>query len=262
MRKYIYEMHLAFKSKLVYRFDLIIGIIATFLQVVIYISIWKALYANNTIIDDISFEMVTTNFILGLAVVNAYNFSDLTIQNKLKDGSIANEFLRPVDFKKVLLARNLGNILFKLLTNFLPALILSLICFRIYLQTNPVYILLFVLSLILGVITYWCISMIVQLCAFWIWNVWSISTIKNVLISVFSGALIPLWFLPQTLRKLIEYTPFYSIYYGPLEIYLGNKSGLDILYSFIIQIGWIGMLLCIINIMWYFGKKRVIVQGG
>ena len=262
MRKYVYEMYLSFKSRFVYRFDLLISILATFLQVVIYISIWKALYGANDTIDGISFEMVTTNFILGLAIINAYSFSDLDVQNKLKDGSIANEFLRPVDYKKVILSRNLGNILFKLLTNFLPALILSLIFYGIFIQTNMFYVFLFILSLLLGVITYWCISMIVQLCAFWIWNVWSISTIKNVLVSLLSGSLIPLWFMPEVMRKIITYTPFYSIYYGPLEIYLGQKEGLDILYLFLIQIGWIGALLIIINVMWYFGKKRVIVQGG
>ena len=68
--------------------------------------------------------------------------------------------------------------------------------------------------------------------------------------------------MPEVMRKIITYTPFYSIYYGPLEIYLGQKEGLDILYLFLIQIGWIGILLIVINVMWYFGKKRVIVQGG
>lgn len=262
MMKYLYETKLAFKSKFVYRFDLIIGILATFIQVVIYIGIWKALYGNNTFVDGISFEMVTTNFILGLAIINAYQFSDLDIQNKLKDGSIANEFLKPNDFKKVLLARNLGLILFKLLTNFLPAIFLSLIMFPIFIQMNLLYVLLFVLSLILGMITYWCISMIVQLCAFWIWNVWSISTIKNVIVSLFSGALIPLWFMPEVFRKVIEFTPFYSIYYGPLQIYLGNKDEISIIYSFLIQLAWISILFLVINVMWYFGKKRIVVQGG
>lgn len=262
MLKYLSELKMSFKSNLVYRFDLIVGILATFLQVVIYLSIWQSLYNGQAQIDGVSFEMVTTNFVIGLAIVFSYNISDLDIQNKLKDGSIANEFLKPVDFKKVLFARNLGKILFKLLTNFLPAFILSLIFYNIYLQTNPLYIFLFFLSLIFGLIIYWCISMIVQLAAFWIWNVWSISTIKNVLVSIFSGSLIPLWFMPEGIRKVVEFTPFYSIYYSPMQIYLGNTTGLNILYTFLSQGCWIVLLLVVINIMWYFGKKRVIVQGG
>lgn len=262
MKKYIYEMYLAFKSKLVYRFDLFIGILATFLQVVIYIAIWKALYASNTEVDGIQFEMVTTNFIFGLAIVNSYQFSDLDIQNKLKDGTIVNEFLKPTDFKKTLLARNMGYILFKLLTNFIPAVVLSIIFYSIFIQTNILYVVLFILSLILGIITYWCISMLVQLCAFWIWNVWSISTIKNVIISLLSGSLIPLWFMPSKVKKVIEYTPFYSIYSGPLEIYLGQKNTMEIINTFLLQGAWIIVLLACVNIMWYFGKKRLIVQGG
>lgn len=262
MKKYLYEMYLTFKSKLVYRFDLIIGIFATFLQVVIYIAIWKALYGQNSTIDGVSFEMVTTNFILGLAIINSYQFSDLDIQNKLKDGTIANEFLKPTDFKKVLFARNIGFILFKLLTNFLPAVILSTIFYSIFIQTNFILILLFIISLLLGVVTYWCISMIIQMCAFWIWNVWSISTIKNVIISILSGSVIPLWFMPKTIRNIIKFTPFYSIYSGPLEIYLGQKQGIEILYTFLIQGAWIAGLLIVINLLWYFGKKRLIVQGG
>ena len=260
--KYLSELKMTFKSNFVYRFDLIVGILATFLQVVIYLAIWESLYNGQSQIDGVSFEMVTTNFVIGLAIVFSYNISDLDIQNKLKDGSIANEFLKPEDFKKVLFSRNLGNILFKILTNFFPAFILSLIFYDVYLQTNLFYILLFFLSLIFGLIIYWCISMIVQLSAFWIWNVWSISTIKNVLVSIFSGALIPIWFMPEVIKKIVEFTPFYSIYYSPLQIYFGNMTDLNILYTFINQVCWIALLLTIINIMWYFGKKRVIIQGG
>ncbi len=55
MRKYAYEMYLSFKSRFVYRFDLLISILATFLQVFIYISILKALYFANDTIDVILF---------------------------------------------------------------------------------------------------------------------------------------------------------------------------------------------------------------
>ena len=51
----------------------------------------------------------------------------------------------------------------------------------------------FCVSIVLGFAVLWAISTIVQMTAFWIVNVWSIATIKNVVVNVLSGAFLPLW---------------------------------------------------------------------
>jgi ABC-2 type transport system permease protein len=98
--------------------------------------------------------------------------------------------------------------------------------------------------------------------SFWIINVWSISTIKNVLINVFSGSMLPLWFLPDSIMKLIKFTPFDSIYFTPIRLYLGEMTIEEVIFNFGRQFIWICILYIIGEIMWRSGQKKLIVQGG
>jgi hypothetical protein len=41
---------------------------------------------------------------------------------------------------------------------------------------------------------------------------------------VFSGALLPLWFMPPAIADFIALTPFKSIYFVPISIYLGSGA--------------------------------------
>ena len=93
-------------------------------------------------------------------------------------------------------------------------------------------------------------------------SVWGIVTIKNVIVNILSGTLLPLWFMPNALKKIIEFTPFESIYFTPVKIYLGELSGREIAISMAIQLVWIVLLWSVANIFWKKGVKKLVVQGG
>ncbi len=93
-------------------------------------------------------------------------------------------------------------------------------------------------------------------------NVWAVMTIKNVFINVLSGSMIPLWFMPDVMRTVIGFTPFESIYFTPVQIYLGKIGGSDIILGFAKQIIWITALLLMGSVVWKKGQKKIVVQGG
>lgn len=251
-----------FKAHVVYRIEWILGIVNSIIQIFISIILWKTLYAGSDSIKGIDFSIITTNFIISLGLSHVLETNDFAIQRKLNDGSIANELLKPIDFRKILLANTLAEISFKFISNFIPTCIIAVICFGILPPAGIYHFLLFLISILLGFFVIWSLSLIVQMTAFWIINVWSISTIKNVLVKVFSGALLPLYFMPVSLMKVIEFTPFDSIYHIPLQIYLGRLETGVIILSMIKQLLW-GLVLYLISLfMWYKGCKNVILQGG
>ena len=71
-----------------------------------------------------------------------------------------------------------------------------------------------------------------------------------------------MWFMPQALKKIIALTPFESIYFTPVQIYLGELSGMEVLNKMGIQLIWIGILGCIAAFFWKKGVKKLVVQGG
>lgn len=115
MSVYFAYIKIAFLNKSTYRVECLLGILSTCLQIFISCAIWKVLYGTNQNINDITYSMVVTNFVLSQGLSKAFSVNDFAIQQKINDGTICNEFLKPVDYRISILATNLGEILFNLI---------------------------------------------------------------------------------------------------------------------------------------------------
>lgn len=252
----------SFLGRSAYRFDHFMGILNTILRIFIFWEIYRALYGGRTEVDGITITMVATNFILSLGLDSVFFVNDYYLPDRIHNGSIATELLLPVSFHGRMLADNLGHALFQLVFHFVPAVAISALFIGIAAPTGPLMLLLFLLSALLGYGVLWTISFAVQMLSFWLINVWSVMTIKNVFINVLSGSMIPLWFMPDWMRGVIRFTPFSSIYFTPVQIYLGQLSLSEILCGFLIQFFWIAFLFSIGMFLWKKGQKKLVVQGG
>ena len=259
---YISYFRMTIKQNTVYRIECFFGVLNSLIQIFVSIAIWKTLYGGNQEINGINFAVITTNFIISIGLSDIFSTDDFCVQRKINDGSIANELLKPIDYRKILLAQTLGEIVFKFVSKFLPTLVITSIFFGIIPPSSFLYFLIFLLSLLLGFCVLWSLNLIIQMTAFWIINVCSISTINNVFVKVLSGAFLPLYFMPESILKVIRFTPFDSIYHIPLQIYLGTVD-LNIIFMCLLkQIIWIVLLYSIGMLMWYFGSKKIVIQGG
>jgi ABC-type uncharacterized transport system permease subunit len=68
--------------------------------------------------------------------------------------------------------------------------------------------------------------------------------------------------MPDWMNGVLAYTPFSSIYFTPISIYLGQLSGGEILTKCLIQAAWIVLIYTGGNILWKKGQQKLIVQGG
>lgn len=252
----------SFLKRSAYRFDHFMNILSTSLQIFIYWGIYRALYGKNSQIDGITFSMVTTNFVLSLGLNAGFYVDDFYLPQKIRDGSLATEFLRPISFRGRMVAENMGNAAFNCIFRFAPALIIAVILVGICPPQGGLNLCLFLISAIFGYGVLWSISFAVQMLAFWFVNIWSIVTIKNVFVNVLSGSMIPLWFMPEWLRGVIDWTPFSSIYFTPIQIYLGQLTGKEILLKCVIQGIWILIIYALGSLLWRFGQRKLVIHGG
>ena len=252
----------SFLQKSAYRLDHWMGILNTLIRLVIYVEIYRALYGGRQAVDGITMSMVTTNFILSLGLESFFVVNDFYLANRIYNGSIATEMLLPVSFHGRMLADNLGVAAFKLIFHFVPAMLVAVLFIGIAAPAGAGAFGFFILSTLFGYGVLWSLSFLFQMFSFWLLNVWAIMTIKNVFINVLSGSMIPLWFMPDAVRKIIAFTPFEGIYFTPVQIYLGNISGEEIAAGFIKQFVWIVCLMTAGFILWNKGKRKLVVQGG
>lgn len=262
MKRYLAYAKQSFLANSAFRFDTLLGILDTCLRVFIFWCIYRALYGGAESVDGISFAMVNTNFILSVGLSAAFTLDEYYLPYRINNGSIGTELLKPVSFKGALLFFDLGNIGFKLLFQFLPALVLVIFTAGMLKPASFVAVLCFFGSVVLGFLVLWLLNFIVQTLGFWIINVWSISTIKNVFVNVLSGAMLPLWFMPEWMQGVLYWTPFSSIYFTPVQIYLGEIAGAEILLSFLRQGCWIVILYALAEVLWRCGIKKLVIQGG
>lgn len=262
MRTYIQFSIIKFRNNTAYRFEYFMGILNTLLNFLVYWCIYKALYGGAETIDGITFSMVATNFIISLGLTNAFSKNEMFLQDRIKQGTIANELLKPVNFKFRMLFEDMGDGLFKVVFNFIPAVLISLLFTNLQPPAGVINLLLCIVSAALGYLVLWNISFIFQTLSFWLFSVWGLVTVKNVVINILSGALLPLWFMPAPIKNIIKFTPFDSIFFTPVQLYLGQQGCYDTVLNFARQIMWIVILYIIGDILWKKGLKKLVVQGG
>lgn len=262
MRTYVEFALKKFQNKMAYRLEFFMGIVNTVITIVVYLCIYKALYGDMQEVDGITFSMVATHFVISLGLSGAFEYNEMFLQDKVHDGSITNEFLKPVNFIFRLMSENIGEGLFKVIFNFLPAVLITMFYVKLSPPAGVMNMIVMLISVILGYLILWLIGFIVQTWSFWLFSVWGIMTIKNVIVKILSGTLLPLWFMPEVVRKVIAFTPFESIYFTPIQIYLGEISGIEIMQKLFIQVAWIGILGIIAGAFWKKGTKKLVVQGG
>ena len=251
-----------FLGKSAYRFDHLMGILSTCLQFFIFYEIYKVLYGNGKSVDGITMSMVTTNFVLSLGLGAIFSPNDYFLPARIWDGSISTELLRPMSFKGRMIAENVGESFFNLIFKFVPVLLIAIFTTGMEKPAGAVNMLLFILSAILGYGVLWTISFAVQMTSFWLINIWSLITIKDVFINVLSGKMIPIWFMPIWMTGVLKYTPFEAIYFTPVQIYLGQLSASEMLTKCLVQITWITVIFLIGNVLWNKGQRKLVVQGG
>jgi len=253
---------LSFQNSMVYRLNTLVSIINTIISIFVYTAIWKSLYSGGSQPGDPDLPMVITHFVisLGLSTVLMNMMSD--VPWKINSGDIASDLLRPVNFQLFLLAKTLGEISFKLLLQFLPACVLSFFVLGMLPPASGLHFLLFLFSLASGFLVYFLIDYLIALSAFWLHRVFFIQQFKGALITIFSGALFPIWFLPPMLQKMVAWTPFKYIYFIPVSIYLDSISMKEALTGIMIQWFWILLLFLIGEGIWKRGIRKLVIQGG
>ena len=73
---------------------------------------------------------------------------------------------------------------------------------------------------------------------------------KSVFKDLFSGRLLPLNLFPAIFQTIFKFLPTTYLFYTPAMIYLGKLSATDIIFSFIIQMGFISFFYIIYKFFW------------
>jgi ABC-2 type transport system permease protein len=104
--------------------------------------------------------------------------------------------------------------------------------------------------------------MVIYVSAFYTINSQGTRTMAAIGGEFLAGAIIPIPFFPDHIRRIMELTPFGSMQNTPLLIFAGVTQGRDIVVSIALQVFWIVALVAVGRLIMGHALRRVITQGG
>jgi ABC-2 type transport system permease protein len=262
MRAYVEYAKKAFQNSIVYRVNSYAGIINTIVMIFVNIAIWRAIYEEEATLEGLQFKLVMTYIVLSFLMQSVFVMDEYLIQGKVRNGSISTDMLRPINFLNYVFSHNMGIMLFRIIIQLTPALLVAILFIKILPPFSPLIAVYFAISVVCGYLVLYSINLAVWLTSFWYFEIFSFITIKDAAVMILSGALLPVWFMPDWLYNFVQITPFGSIYSVPISIYLGQLPETEIFTKIILQLIWIIVFQVIARLMWHFATKRIVVQGG
>ena len=263
MRAYLPIARATFMVGLVYRFGFLFNIIGNIVYLGVAYYLWKSIYSHSDVIRGLTFNETFLYVGVGSAVfILLKTYADWFIHYEIREGNIAIYLTKPIDYQIYNLFANLGSLLVSLLAISIPTAIMLGFVFRVQVPAG-IGLLLFPVSLFLAFLVSFSIDYFIGLMGFYSESVWGLSITKEIIVSVLSGALIPLQFFPDAIQNVLYWLPFQAIYHTPLMMLTRPNQELDIFLPMIaVQLVWAIVLFGAARLFYNQAVKVLRIAGG
>jgi ABC-2 type transport system permease protein len=263
MRKYFPIIRGTYMIGLVYRFGFLFTILGNIIYLGVAYYLWKSIYRYSDTIRGLTFDETFLYVGLGSAIfILLKTYADWIIHYEIREGMIAVYLTKPIDFQLYALAANFGSLLMGLTTVSIPTALILAFVFKVKVALG-IGLLLFPISLLLAFLISFSIDYFVGVMAFYSESVWGLSITKEIIVTVFSGALIPLQFFPDAIQKILFWLPFQAIYHTPIMMITKADQGLNVfLPMLLIQFLWAVTLFMFTRLFYNQAIKVLRIAGG
>jgi ABC-2 type transport system permease protein len=258
---YLEVAKVAFAREATYRFEVFTSIGSLLVRVYLFRMVWTALYLHNAGIRALTLEGAITYSTVALLMSLVMDIDQTRlIVEKLDDGSIATDFMKPINVALYFFSDGTGEVAFHAAL-MIPSLLLALLIVKIQVP-SPETLVVFFISFFLGYVVGLLMNFILNCVAFWTLEIHALQLIITWVADLLGGEIIPLVFFPAAVQSVIFLLPFAAMYSTPLLIYVGEITPDRYLEVLGLQAAWIAIFAVIAVAIWRAGSQRVVVQGG
>jgi ABC-2 type transport system permease protein len=263
MRLFLELAKLSFQRQLAYRSAHLAGVVTNLFFGLLRAAVIIALYGERQDVSGLSLQMAITFTGLSQATIGYLTlFSWADIIKSIYSGEVASDLLKPMNFFSFWLAKDLGRAAAAFLMRSVTIMLIYALIFDINYPENLAQWVAVAFALIFSWLISFAWRFLVNLTAFWTPNTFGISRFAYGMSWVLSGFAMPLAFFPSWFQNIADATPFPSMVYTIIEIYLGIASGNEILLLLLGQALWLIILILIAKVMLSAGIRRLVVLGG
>ena len=267
MRKYLSFFRIRFTNSLQYRAAAYAGIATQFAWGFMELFLFAAFYRSDPSAFPMSFPQLASYIWLQQAFLALFLvwFLENDIFEAIANGGVAYELGRPMDIYNMWFVKSMASRSAKTLLRSMPILLIAAFLPAPYgfgLPSSTLSFAFFALSLLLCFLVVVSFCMLIYISAFFTLSPLGVRIVAISLVELLSGSVIPLPFLPDSLRRIVELLPFASMQNMPFRLYSGNIAGLDRLIGISLQVFWLVALVVLGKLLMKKALKRVVIQGG
>ncbi len=238
------------------------------MAMIIFVYFWRAVYASHTaagegnLIGGMTLQQ-TIDYILMAQILFPAVLTGIIFDFGwlLREGRFAMELLRPIDYQ----LRTYFEQLVGMVTNLLlkvPLLLLAVLFLGLRLPLDPRVWVVFIISLFLGHAVMFFCQWLFATIAFYTTETWGLQMVFESVMSLFSGALIPLMMLPGWLQTVGAFMPFAQSISVPVSFLSGVTPVTEAPRVWLIQLLWIAGIFTASRLFFNHAMKKITVQGG
>jgi len=266
--KYWHVINIGIQNNLTYRFNFLARSLFGLIPLTAVIYLWRTIYAGKSagaVISSYNLTEMISYYLLATVVdaLTAVNEDDWQIAADIREGNISQFLLKPVDYLWYRLCLFFSGRIAYISMACIP-LAIFIFCFRNYFvpPASGMAMVAFLFSLGLTALLQFFLSYSMAMLAFWVLEISTFIFILFAFEYLASGHLFPLDMLPPVLQHLLAFTPFPSMLYAPIAIYMGKISGNGIGLALLTQLFWVLMMYALARFMWRRGIKHYSAFGG
>jgi ABC-2 type transport system permease protein len=268
LKKYLHVIGIGIQNNLTYRFNYLTRTLFSFIPLIAMLSLWRTIYATKSSGSQLSgytqAQMIFYYIMVAIVdVMTAVNEDDWQIAADIREGNISQFLLKPVDYLWYRLCLFFSGRIAYVSMASIP-LAIFIYCFRNYFvpPASGTALAAFLISLLLTALLQFFLSYSMALLAFWILEISTFIFILFAFEYLASGHLFPLDMLPPALQHALAFTPFPSMLYIPISIYMGKATGATMLGGLMAQLGWVLLMYVVARFVWQRGIKKYSAFGG
>ena len=267
MTAYLSYFKLRFITGLQYRISALAGVVTQIFFGLIFIMVYLAFYESGSSNVPMEFNQLVSYLWLNqclFALIYIW-YKDKDILNIIKNGNISYELCRPQELYFMWYTKIISSRLSQTLLRCIPAFIVAFLLpapYNLLLPNNWIILILFLISLIIGILLATCIVTMFHIITMFTLDEKGVVGILFCIADIFSGLTVPLPFFPDFLLKLANILPFRYVSDLPFRIYISNISIDTAIKGIVIQFIWIIIIGILGYVLSKSALKKAVVQGG
>jgi ABC-2 type transport system permease protein len=260
-RPYVALARTAARSITAHRLNFVLGLFTVLFQLLAMLSIWGVLLRSGSSVGGFTWPEMKAYLLIAYCSGALLSFADYRLAFRIRDGMVAVDLTKPVDFQRARFAESVGVASVEMGFSLL-------VCAGVIAIVGGVPVpsagrlALFVLSFLLVLPLKFCMTYLTAMLCFWTENFFGVGLTRAAVTNLFSGALVPLTMLPGWLQAMAAVLPFASLTFTPALIFLGRGSGVDALRLIAVQLVWLAVLWWGSRLAWRGAIRQLTVHGG